>query len=398
VVGAELLRGHVFGGLPWNLAGYSWEAGGAISQTAAFVGIYGLTALTLLIAVTPATFADSHRAWGARAAPALVAALALGLVWGAGQQRLEAAGPPSKTGAGPVIRVVDPGYTQREKWEPGREWEVFQKYLDLTGKPGTTESEIVIWPEGAIPARYPVMPVLLENPDMMEAIGATLGDRVLIMGATRIERDATGNPAKFYNTGFVLDAVDGHVNLMQWHDKNRLTPFGEFIPLYGLVSWLNIPTLQEIGTGFAAGEPPSRVVVPGADTALILICYESIFPGLIPRGAERPGWLANISVDAWFGSGAGPAQNDNQSRYRAIEEGLPMARAASGGYSSITDAYGRKVAAMGPKGGYAEAALPAALPETINARWGFLVTPALIVLIALLRFAPPGAPARGFRS
>jgi apolipoprotein N-acyltransferase len=327
----------------------------------------------------------------------MVAALTLGLVWGAGQQRLQAAGPATPRGPGVVVRVVDPGYTQREKWQEGREWEVLGRYLALTGKPGSSEAEVIVWPEGAIPARYPVMPVLLENPDMLDAIGQTLGDRVLIMGATRVERDDKGAVRAFFNSGFVLDGVDGHVNIMQWHDKNRLTPFGEFIPLFGLVSWLNIPTLQQIGNGFTAGEPPTRVIVPGAEPALILICYESIFPGLTPHGAERPAWIANISIDAWYGEGAGPFQNDNQSRYRAIEEGLPMARAASGGVSSITDAYGRKVVSMGRKGGAVEAALPATLPETVNARYGGWLTAALFVLIALLRFAP-GAPARGFRS
>jgi apolipoprotein N-acyltransferase len=389
---AEIARGHVFGGFPWNLAGYTWEAGGAVSQAAAWVGIYGLTAFTLLVALTPATFADSHRPWGARATPALAGALALGLVWGFGAQRLEAAGPVSPRGPGPVVRVVDPGYTQREKWTPGREWEVLTRYLELTGAPAESQSDIVVWPEGAIPARYPEMPVLMENPDMLEAIGATLGDRVLIIGATRIDRDTQ----KFYNSGFVLDGVDGGVTIMQWHDKYRLTPWGEFIPLYDLLAWLNIPTLQQIGTGFTPGERPTRVIVPGAEPALILICYESIFPGLVPRGAERPGWIANISIDAWYGDGTGPWQNDTQSRYRAIEEGLPMARAASGGISSITDAYGRKVVSVGRKGGAAEAALPGALPETVYARWGVWLTAALLLLIGLLRFA--GAPARGLRS
>jgi len=398
---AEVLRGHLFGGFPWNLAGYAWEAGGSISQAAAYVGIYGLTALTLLIAAAPATFADAHRGWGARAGPALVAALALGLMWGFGQQRLEAAGPATPQGPGPVVRVVDPGYTQKDKWAdvPGRPWEVLSRYLELTGKPGEGESEIVVWPEGAIPARYPEMPVLMENPDMLDAIGATLGDRVLIMGATRVERNDVGAPQAFYNSGFVIDGVAGEASILQWHDKYRLTPFGEFIPLFNLVSWLDIPTLQQIGNGFTAAEdPPSRKVVPGADDALILICYESIFPGLIARGAERPSWLVNISVDAWYGAGTGPWQNDNQSRYRAIEEGLPMARAASGGVSSIVDAYGRKLVSVGREGGAVEAALPATLPETINARFGALLTAALILIIGLLRFAPSGAPGRGFGS
>ena len=395
---AELLRGHLFGGLPWNLAGYTWEAGTAMSQGAAFVGIYGLTAITLLILATPATLADSHREWAGRATPVMIGALLLGLLWGAGNQRLETAGPVNPRVGGVVVRVVDPGYTQREKWTEGKEHEVLTRYLELTGPAVGANSEVVVWPEGAIPARYPDMPVLMENPDMLDAIGETLGDRVLIIGATRLEYDAKGAVSHFYNSGVVVDGVSGQAEVRQWHDKNRLTPFGEFIPFFGLISWLNIPTLQQIGTGFTPGDPPSRVVIPGAEDALILICYESIFPGLVPHGAERPGWIANISIDAWYGDGTGPWQNDNQSRYRAIEEGLPMARAASGGISSITDAYGRKVVSVGRKGGAAEAALPATLPETINARFGFLLTPLLILLIAFLRFAPPGAPARGFRS
>lgn len=398
VMFAELARGHTFGGFPWNLAGYTWEAGTALSQGAAFVGIYGLTAITLLILATPATLADSHRGWAERATPVMIGALLLGLLWGAGNGRLEAAGPVNPRAGGAIVRVVDPGYTQKEKWTEGREHEVLSRYLELTGPAVGANSEVVVWPEGAIPARYPDMPVLMENPDMLDAIGETLGDRVLIIGATRLEYDAKGAVSNFYNSGVVVDGVSGQAEVRQWHDKNRLTPFGEFIPFFGMISWLNIPTLQQIGTGFTPGDPPSRVVIPGAEDALILICYESLFPGLAPHGAERPGWIANISIDAWYGDGTGPWQNDNQSRYRAIEEGLPMARAASGGISSITDAYGRKVVSVGRMGGAAEAALPATLPETINARFGILLTPLLIVLIAFLRFAPPGAPARGFRS
>jgi apolipoprotein N-acyltransferase len=393
---AEVARGNMFGGLPWNLAGYVWQAGTALSQGAAFVGIYGLTAITLLVFATPATLADSHRGWAMRAAPVMVAALALGLLWGAGAQRLETAGPVDPRRGGVVVRVVDPGYTQKEKWTPGREREVLAKYLELTG-PATPDNaeQVVVWPEGAIPARYPDMPVLTENPDMLDAIGATLGDRVLIMGASRIEYDSKGAPARFYNSGFVVDGVSGVAEVRQWHDKYRLTPFGEFIPLFNLVSWLDIPTLQQIGTGFTPGDRPSRVVIPGAEDALILICYESIFPGLTPRGGERPAWIANISIDAWYGEGTGPFQNDNQSRYRAIEEGLPMARAASGGVSSITDAYGRIVVSVGRKGGAVEAALPPTLPVTVYARLGWLLTPLVVLLIGFLRFAPVGARGRG---
>jgi apolipoprotein N-acyltransferase len=393
--GFEMLRAHLFGGFPWNLAGYVWEAGGAISQLAAFVGIYGLTALTILLMAAPAALADQNARWGARAAPLLVASLLWGLCWGAGAQRLEAAGPPSARGQGPVVRVVDPGLTQREKWEPGREWEVAARYLALSGTTDTSDSLIVVWPEGAIPVRGQVMPMLDRNQELVDAIGRTLGDRVMIVGATRMDE---GPPPTFYNSAYVIDAVGGQTEFGQVRDKHRLTPFGEFIPLFEWVSWLPIPTLQQIGSGFTAGDPPARMIVPGADSVLVLICYESIFPGIIPRGAERPGWIANISIDAWYGEGTGPYQNDNQSRYRAIEEGLPMARAASGGVSGIIDAFGRRIVWMGREGGAVEAPLPPALAPTFYARAAPAIIPVFLLLLLMLRFTPLIGPGGRIKS
>jgi apolipoprotein N-acyltransferase len=394
---AELLRGHLFGGFPWNLAGYVWEAGGAISQAAAYVGIYGMTGLTLLACATPAALADRDHGWSLRAAPFLAAALGIGLVWGFGDQRLQAAGPLNGPHQGAVVRVVDPGFTQREKWTPGNELKILSQYLTLTEKEGANRSQIVVWAEGALPVRYPDMPYVLENPFALEAIGATLGDRVLVTGLHRVQRDASGTEAEFYNSAAVLDSSSGVIRIGQIHDKHRLTPFGEFIPLFNLIRWLDIPTLQAIGTGFAAGPPPSRVIVPEADPALILICYESIFPGLTPHGAERPSWLINVTNDAWFGDQTGPHQHFNQSKYRSIEEGLPMARAASGGISAIVDAYGRTLVSTGLDGGAVEAALPPTLSETIFARFGWLIVPLIALGLIVLRFAPPGAP-RGVRS
>lgn len=396
--GAELLRGHLFGGFPWNLAGYIWEAGGPISQLAAYIGIYGLTAITLLICASPAALADRDHGWSLRVAPFLISALALGLIWGIGDQRLQSAGPVDGPKQGAVVRVVDPGFTQREKWTPGNEDRVLMEYLKLTEAEGANRSQIVIWPEGAIPVRPPDVPFFLENPNILGSVGAVLGDRVLVTGLHRIEWGAPDAPPKFFNSAAVLDSSGGIIRIGQTHDKNRLTPFGEFIPFFDLVRWLNVSALQNIGDGFEPGPPPTRVIVPEADPALILICYESIFPGLTPRGQDRPGWLINVTNDAWFGHATGPWQHFNQSRYRAIEEGLPMARAASGGASAIIDAYGREVVSTGLDGGAVEAALPSSLPETPFARFGWIIVPLLALGLALLRFAPPGAPARGFRS
>jgi apolipoprotein N-acyltransferase len=131
---------------------------------------------------------------------------------------------------------------------------------------------------------------------------------------------------------------------------------------------------------------------------VVLICYEAIFPGMVPRGAERPGWIVSVTNDAWFGDGTGPWQHYEMARYRAIEEGLPMARAASGGISAIVDSFGRAVRSTNRRGAFAEAQLPPALGETPFARLGFLLLPLLIIAIAGLRFFPPGNLAKGLTS
>lgn len=384
---SEWLRGNILSGFPWLLPAYVWTPGEPISQLASIIGAYGLTLLTLLVAATPATLADRGRSSFHRFAPILVATLAVGMAWGWGAQHIAAA-PVDLPGAQPLIRVADSGLGQAEKWQnrPDQEWRVLERYLEASGEPSDDNADsIVIWPEGAIPA---INFFMLENPDFMSALGRGLGDRVLITGLTR--REARAGGVVYFNSAAVIDGVNGEARLSQMYDKNHLVPFGEYIPLWSFVSGLNIAPLQRIGAGFEAGAPPTRLVVPGAPTAVVLICYEAIFPGMIPHGEARPGWIVLVTNDAWFGGGSGPYQHYAMARYRAIEEGLPVARAASGGVSAIVDAYGRQIAATTARTEYAEAQLPPALPETVWAQYGSLLIAVLFVLIVGFRFIPSG--------
>jgi apolipoprotein N-acyltransferase len=237
---------------------------------------------------------------------------------------------------------------------------------------------------------------MFENPDFMAALGRGLGDRVLITGLTRRELQPEG--LVYFNSAAVIDGVSGEARLSQLYDKHHLVPFGEYIPFWSLVSNFNIAPLQRIGAGFEPGAPPARLVVPGAPEAVVLICYEAIFPGMVPRGEGRPGWIVMVTNDAWFGGGAGPAQHYAMARYRAIEEGLPVARAASGGTSAIVDAYGREVASARSGARFAEAQLPPALAQTVWVRWGTILLLALIVMVVGLRFLPSGRRPGGQRS
>lgn len=381
---AEWLRGHVFGGLPWVLVGYVWPAGGAVSQLASFVGVYGLTGLTLAAFAAPALLLEPHVRPRLRPLPVLGLLFLLGFLYTSGAQRLAQA---RGEGADFKVRVVDSGLTQMEKWGADGPWRVFERYLELTGPASADAADVVVWPESAIPG------LLLQSPALLQALGAHLEDRVLITGLARAEL-LEGQPERYFNSVAVLDAVHGDLRVGQLYDKVRLVPFGEFIPLLGLVQavGLNLKAVQQIGTGFTAGPGPVRLAVPGAAPASPLICYEAIFPHFI-AGEERGDWIVNVTNDAWFSYGAGwpavgPAQHYNQARYRAIELGLPMARAASGGVSAIIDPFGRAVAATSGEGGAVEAFVSKPLFGTLFNSFGFAITPLLALILGGMRAWP----------
>lgn len=378
---SEWLRGNAFTGFPWLLPGYVWPAGEPMSQLASLVGVYGVSALTLLLAASPAVLFDAGTKPLRRFAPVLAAAFVLALSWGWGWRRLAELRPQARDM--PVVRVADSGMSQAEKWieRPDQEWRVLQRYLEASGP--ASAADIVIWPEGAIPS---VNSYTLENAALLDALAGAMGERTLVLGLTR--RAPRGERFVHYNSAVVIDYANGGRRVADIYDKHRLVPFGEYIPFWRLVSGFNVAPLQRIGAGFEPGaRPPRRMDLADAPAATILICYEAIFPGLAPRGEDRPGWIISVTNDAWFGEGAGPSQHFAIARYRAIETGLPMARAASGGVSAIVDAHGRVVAAN-QGAGFAQAQLPAPLSATLYARLGLMPAAALILILALLRFIP----------
>ena len=141
--------------------------------------------------------------------------------------------------------------------------------------------------------------------------------------------------------------VDHNGTIQSAYDKLHLVPFGEYLPFQSALESLGLSQLTKLRGGFIPGTRRRPIALPNAPKMLPLICYEVIFPGDITKGEERPGWIVNVTNDGWFGISTGPFQHLQQARLRAVEEGLPIVRAANTGISAVIDPVGRVVARLG---------------------------------------------------
>jgi apolipoprotein N-acyltransferase len=373
---AEWLRGHMLSGFPWNGLGYALTYPLSLMQSAGVIGIYGLALIAVLTFALPLVlWAEAPDGQGGRRVKLAALAIAtLPLLAAAtyGHVRLaqgtQAAVPDVR------IRIVQPSVPQREKWRPENQERIFRDHLELsaTNAAGARDDLArithVVWPEAAMP----FMP--LEHPEALAAVGRLLPKGVqLITGALRVESQPADKdrPWRYFNSLLVFGERGSLVAL---YDKIHLVPFGEFLPLQPMLETIGLRPLTRKRGRFETGAVPRPLLrIPGLPAIVPIICYEAIFPGAIIEGTERPGAMLNVTNDGWFGNTTGPRQHLHQARVRAVEEGLPLIRAANNGISAMIDAQGRVMARLDlDVRGVIDADLPAALAPPIYARFGDL--------------------------
>jgi apolipoprotein N-acyltransferase len=379
---SEWLRGQVLTGFPWNAFGYALSEPLALAQTASLIGIWGLTFLSVAIFASPAVLIDANsRGRMPRTAPiaALLALIALA-VFGAVRLSLE----PTRMVADVKLRIMQPNLQQDVKFNYSAKAAVMQKYLALSDRAsgpqstGVRDATILIWPESAFPF------FLTREPDAMAEIADFLPkDTVLITGSVRAPDVPPGTRiTRAYNSIYV---VDHEGNVLSVYDKLHLVPFGEFLPFQDWMERMGFEELTKVQGGFIPGTLRRALPIPHAPRALPLICYEAIFPGIVAARDDRPGWIVNVTNDGWFGLSTGPYQHLQQARLRAIEQGLPLVRAANTGISAVVDPVGRIVARLGlGVEGVLDSRLPAAIAPTLYARMGDI--PAAVMIAASLVF------------
>ncbi|MDX2095511.1 MAG: apolipoprotein N-acyltransferase [Alphaproteobacteria bacterium] len=321
----EYLRSLGMFGFPWNLVGYMSLAALPLAQLAALIGTYGLSFLLVLLGLLPVVWSGGmgcKNKWRLT----ICVALLLGLVYGYGLSRLQT--PTAFTDT--LLRVVQPNIPQAVKGTRAGQAVAIEALGQLTAAPSATGAvpDVTIWPETAYPftlragGTHALPPV-----------------KLLLTGAVRAEGYAP--EVKIWNS---LVAMDGEGHILATYDKHQLVPFGEFVPLR------HVLPLAKITPGdldFSRGQGPRTLAVGRLPPFSPLVCYEAIFPWMaVDSAAPRPAWLLNVTNDGWYGDSAGPYQHFEMARMRAIEQGVPLVRAANSGISAVVDGYGRVVRAL----------------------------------------------------
>lgn len=371
----EYTRGVVLTGFPWNVVGSAWAVSDAALQSAAWLGVMGLGLFTVLLAALPAACTAlasvDHDTTLARriacVAYAALLALVLAGVWRL--QHTEVTNVPDLR-----IRLVQGNVAQHHKWDPERQYEDALRHLRLSSQPvepGQPPITHVIWSETALPY------VLSEISPWRRILAdhAPPGGAILT-GALRVEGDE-----RAYRIWNSLFAVTDKGEFAAVYDKHHLVPFGEFVPLR---QWLPLPKITAGGTDFSRGPGPQTLRVPGLPPFSPLICYEVIFPWAVLNPQDRPEWLLTITNDAWFGRSSGPYQHAAAARFRAVEQGLPLLRAANTGISMAYDPLGRELGHIPLlTEGVLDVPLPRPIAPPFYARLGEAIPLTLLVLMAL---------------
>ncbi len=333
-VSLEYLRGILFSGFPWGLLGYSQFLTLPMVQISDITGIYGVSFIIVLINVSLYRMVGTSFDEGWK--PALKELLAAGIILAMtglyGQWRLIDLDKKAKGAKSFLVALIQGNIRQDIKWDPQFQEETVRIYAGLTRQVKSQTPDLIIWPETATPFFF--QSALSFQSRILE-LSQEMGTP-LLFGAPGFERE--GPKINYFNSAFLISPEK---KILGRYDKVHLVPFGEYAPLAGILGFTR-DIIGAIGD-FTPGEGVHNLTLPWGKFG-VLICYEAIFPDLtrsfVERGAQ---FLVNITNDAWFGRTAAPYQHLSMATLRAVENHVPIARAANTGITAVIDSRGRVV-------------------------------------------------------
>ena len=335
----EYLRAHLLTGFGWALLGYSQYLNLPVIQIADIFGAYGVSFLVMMGNVAAyrlvVTRAQGHKSTRKEIKYGIAVLICIFIVLGYGYFKLyEPRLPAVEAGTTFNVSVIQGNIPQELKWTPGAEGFILDRYLGLSQEAAKDRPDLIIWPEASVPG------FLGEDEWVFKAIF----EKTKSIGIPILTGTVVREEDKYYNSALLIDKQG---NLTGRYDKLHLVPFGEYIPLKNTFKFLE--TIVPIGD-FTPGK--EYVLFKLSAKFAVLICFEDTIPelsrGFVKKGAD---FLVNITNDGWFGRSSAPYQHLSASVFRAVENRVPVARAANTGVSCFIDSRGRIISSVrqGPR-------------------------------------------------
>ena len=342
----EYLRStHSIYGFSWQGLGYSQFQSLPVIQMASITGVYGISALIVL--VNTGLFVLIHPAFGkypvwqnCRKRIAVSTVLLLSLCTGYGWWTL------SQTpvyGIQPVrVGLIQGNIPQAMKWNPAYRDEVLGRYRSLSLEAAAFKPDLMVWPEAVTPFFFGRDAAGTQY--VLDTVRQT--QTPMVLGSPALKQSAqepapgTSEPLRLYNSAYFISSQGESLGR---YDKIHLVPFGEFVPFRSILFFID-KMVANIGD-FERGEDAKVFQLRGNKFA-VNICFEIIFPDLVRQSVKQgAGYLVNITNDAWFGQSAASYQHMSMVAMRAVENRVPIVRAANTGITGSVDAYGRIIEA-----------------------------------------------------
>jgi apolipoprotein N-acyltransferase len=320
---SEWFRSWIFTGFPWLYAGYShtdtWLSGWA--------PIGGVMWLSFITALAAATLAQIGQTLIGRKQPIQVGvkiSCLLLLALTTSGYLLQSVTWTQETGKKLSVVLIQPNTDQNKKWSASERQSILDQLQEQTEPHWGVD--LIVWPEAAIPATPKRVSGFLIGMDKAAKVNQT----ALLTGIPTQDRSS----GKYYNSVLALGAASGQ------YDKTRLVPFGEYVPLEGLlrglIRFFNLPM-----SSFSLGAQDQSLLTIAGEPMATAICYEIVYPDLVARISREATLLLTVSNDAWFGDSFAPQQHMQMARMRAIENAKPMLRGTSNGVTAIVDHRGK---------------------------------------------------------
>ena len=332
--GIEFLRGFIFGGFPWNLVVFSISNNLPSLQILSYIGTYSLNLLSITIFLLPVIFFFKYKS----STKFLIFSLSLILVvinFLYGDLIIKNFEKKKYDNLGSIIRVVSPNIPI-ERFLSNQDTEKSINELITLSDPHNLKKTVFIYPEGIITSIY------LKDLKFFKQIfkdNYNIKHKV-ILGINSI------NQNKIYNSLVVLN---NETELLYKYNKNKLVPFGEFLPFENFFKRVGLKKITQGYQSFSADD--KREILEIDKLKFIpLICYEIIYSGKINQNNKYYDFILNISEDGWFGKSIGPTQHLSHSIFRSIEEGKNVIRSTNNGVSAFVNPKGQIIKQISEKG------------------------------------------------